>query len=64
MIETAVDEKILKPAPTRKIIHEYGEPLEAEVRVYALEEIVAEKLRAILQHVQRLEERGWSRSRA
>ncbi len=64
MIETAVDEKILKPAPKRKIIHEYGEPLEAEVRAYALEEIVAEKLRAILQHVKKLEERGWSRSRA
>ncbi|MFQ5792713.1 MAG: nucleotidyl transferase AbiEii/AbiGii toxin family protein, partial [Acidobacteriota bacterium] len=64
MIETAVDEKILKPAPTRKIIHEYGEPLKAEVLVYALEEIVAEKLRAILQHVGNLEERGWSRSRA
>ena len=64
MIETAVDEKILKPAPSRKVIHEYGEPLEAGVRVYALEEIVAEKLRAILQHVEKLEERGWSRSRA
>jgi predicted nucleotidyltransferase component of viral defense system len=64
MIETAVDEKILKPAPKRKLIHEYGEPIEAEVRVYALEEIVAEKLRAILQHVEKLEERGWSRSRA
>jgi predicted nucleotidyltransferase component of viral defense system len=64
MIETAVDEKVLKPSPRRKLIHEYGEPLEAEVRVYALEEIVAEKLRAILQHVGKLEERGWSRSRA
>lgn len=64
MIETAVDEKILKPASKRRIIHEYGEPLEAEVWVYALEEIVAEKLRAILQHAEKLEERGWSRSRA
>jgi predicted nucleotidyltransferase component of viral defense system len=64
MIETAVDEKIVMPAPKRKILHEYGEPLEAEIRVYALEEIVAEKLRAILQHVEELEERGWSRSRA
>jgi predicted nucleotidyltransferase component of viral defense system len=64
MIETAVDEKILKPALYRKVIHEYGEPIEAEVRVYALEEIVAEKLRATLQHVEKLEERGWSRSRA
>jgi len=64
MIETAVDEKILKPAAKRKILHEYGEPFEAEVLVYALEEIVAEKLRAILQHIEKLEERGWSRSRA
>lgn len=64
MIETAVDEKILKPSEKRKVIHEYGEPLEVEVRVYALEEIAAEKLRAILQHLEKLEERGWSRSRA
>lgn len=64
MIETALDEKVLKPAPRRKLIHEYGEPIEAEVSVYALEEIVAEKLRAILQYVGKFEERGWSRSRA
>ena len=64
MVETAVDEKILKPVQKRFIIHEYGEPLEAEVQVYALEEIVAEKLRAILQHAEKLHERGWSRSRA
>jgi predicted nucleotidyltransferase component of viral defense system len=64
MIETALDEKILKPVGTRKVIHEYDEPLDASVRAYALEEIVAEKLRAILQHVEKLEERGWGRSRA
>lgn len=64
MIETAMDEQLLKPPSNRKVIHEYGEPLEAKVQVYALEEIVAEKLRAILQHLQRFEERGWSRSRA
>ncbi|MBL7204751.1 MAG: nucleotidyl transferase AbiEii/AbiGii toxin family protein [Desulfobacteraceae bacterium] len=64
MIETAVDEKILKPVQKRTIIHEYGEPLEAQVHVYALEEIIAEKLRAILQHAEKLYERGWSRSRA
>ena len=64
MIETAVDEKVLKPVQNRKVIHEYGEPLEAEVCVYSLEETVAEKLRAILQHVERLEQRGWGRSRA
>jgi len=64
MIETAVDEKLLKPAEIRKVIHEYGEPLDAAVPVYSLEEIVAEKLRAILQHLEKLQERGWSRSRA
>jgi predicted nucleotidyltransferase component of viral defense system len=64
MIETTVDERVIRPAPKRMIIHEYGEPLEAVVRVYALEEIMAEKLRAILQHAEELEERGWSRSRA
>lgn len=64
LVEIAVDEPILKPAPTRAIIHEYGEPLQASISVYALEEIVAEKLRAILQHVEILQTRGWSRSRA
>jgi predicted nucleotidyltransferase component of viral defense system len=64
MIETAVDERVLKPALKRSILHEYGEPLGAQVQVYALEEIVAEKLRSILQHIESLEERGWSRSRA
>jgi predicted nucleotidyltransferase component of viral defense system len=64
IIETALDEKLFKPAKTRTVIHEYGEPLQVQVSVYALEEIVAEKLRAILQHIEKLEERGWSRSRA
>jgi len=64
MVETTMDEKILKPVQKRSIIHDYGEPLAARVRVYALEEIVAEKLRAILQHIEMLQERGWTRSRA
>lgn len=64
MIETAVDEKVLLRPQIRRVIHEYGEPLDAELQAYALEEVVAEKLRAILQHVEKLEERGWSRSRA
>ena len=64
MIETSLDEPVLKPAPARRVIHDYGEPLDAHVPTYALEEIVAEKLRAILQHQEKLEARGWSRSRA
>ena len=64
IIETAVDEKVLKPAELKKVIHEYGEPFDTVVATYSLEEIVAEKLRAILQHMERLESRGWGRSRA
>ena len=44
--------------------HEYGEPLKVEVPTYSLEEVVAEKLRAILQQLDQLENRGWVRTRA
>jgi len=54
----------MKAHGRRKVIHDYGEPVEADVQVYALEEVIAEKLRAILQHRRMLEERLWSRSRA
>ncbi len=64
MVEVTMDEPVMRPMTRRPILHEYGEPLQADVQVYALEEIVAEKLRAILQHARRLEERGWGRSRA
>ena len=64
MVEIAVDEPLLKPPLRRSVLHDYGEPLAAQVPVYSLEEIVAEKLRAILQHVRALERRGWVRSRA
>lgn len=64
MVEISMDEPVLKPAQDRKLIHEYGEPIDATVKVYALEEVIAEKLRAILQHIKILEKRGWSRSRA
>ena len=64
MIEVTVDERVLLPAERRQVIHDYGEPLDAEVKVYSLEEIVAEKLRALLQQAELFERRGWSRSRA
>jgi len=63
-VEITFDEPILKPLQRRSILHDHEEPLSATVQTYALEEIIAEKLRAILQHIERLEERGWSRSRA
>lgn len=64
LIEISVDERILKPIQRLNVIHNYDEVLDAAVNVYSLEEIVGEKLRAILQHAEKLEERGWSRSRA
>ncbi len=64
MIEVTIDERVLLPAERRQVIHDYGEPINAEVKVYPLEEIIAEKLRALLQQAQMFEMRGWSRSRA
>ena len=64
IIETTMDEMVLKPAVRRSMHHDYGEPLDVQILVYSLEEIVAEKLRAILQHLRSLERRGWVRSRA
>ena len=64
MIEITFAETILCPIQEQFILHTYEEPLNVKIPVYALEEIIAEKLRAILQHVQKLKERGWSRSRA
>ena len=62
-VEITMDEPILWPVVQRRIMHEYGEPVRVEVLAYSLEEVVAEKLRAILQQVACLESRGWSRNR-
>ena len=64
MVEIAVDERVLKPPLLLSVLHDYGEPLKVQMPVYVLEEIVAEKLRAILQQMRALERRGWVRSRA
>lgn len=57
-------EQVLMPASMQNIIHEYGEEIPEVVSTYCLEEIIAEKLRAILQHTKKIHERGWGRSRA
>ncbi len=56
--ELVVSEPLLK-----SIIHDYGDPCEGELYVYSLEEIVAEKIRALLEFAKKLHERGWGRSR-
>ncbi len=43
------NEKILLPIEIREIIHPYSDALEANVKVYALEEIMAEKIRSLFQ---------------
>jgi uncharacterized protein len=62
-LEVTVDEPILLPTPARPVIHGYGEGLTGALRAYSLEEIVAEKLRAMLQTEARRIERGWIRPR-
>jgi len=64
MIEITMDEPVTVKPLKRRIIHGYEEDIEQEIFVYSLEEIVAEKMRALLQYLKKLEERGWSRSRA
>jgi predicted nucleotidyltransferase component of viral defense system len=63
-IEIAQDEPVLLPAPPRAVAHGYGEPFEASVRTYGLEEICAEKLRSTRQTHAVLAANGWARSRA
>ncbi|PIZ13785.1 MAG: hypothetical protein COY53_02970, partial [Elusimicrobia bacterium CG_4_10_14_0_8_um_filter_37_32] len=64
MIEITMDEQVIIKPQKKRIIHGYEEDVKQEIFVYSLEEIVAEKMRALLQHLKKLEERGWSRSRA
>jgi predicted nucleotidyltransferase component of viral defense system len=64
-LEVSHDEPILLAPQKRPLIHGYeGEELLANVCCYQLEEIVAEKLRTLLQTEQRIIERGWSRRHA
>jgi predicted nucleotidyltransferase component of viral defense system len=52
-------------APEYKpILHGYDETLDCTVACYHIEEIIAEKLRALLQTHKKLITRGWNRPRA
>lgn len=62
-VEITIDEPILLPPPTLPLIHNYEESFSIAAPVYALAEIVAEKLRALLQSRSRLQSRGWGASR-
>lgn len=62
-VEVTADEPVLLPTVVRTILHAYGEELPGKIRSYALEEIVAEKLRAVLQSEARRLARSWVRPR-
>lgn len=55
-------EVMLWPAQRRSLLASYDEPA-LPVTVYSLEEILAEKLRGLLQSQATREQRGWARSR-
>jgi len=63
-LEVTTDEPVLLPPERRPLLHGYGEVLQCSISCYALDEIVAEKLRTLLQTHQRLATRGWNRPRA
>jgi predicted nucleotidyltransferase component of viral defense system len=64
MIEIIRSEELLFTPEKRPLLHDYEENISTQILCYTLEEIVLEKLRAILQQTQKLHERSWTRSRA
>ena len=62
-VEITRDEPVLLPPKLQNLLHGFPEELTASLWCYALEEIVAEKLRALLQSRARLRARGWGASR-
>ncbi len=63
MVEVTMREMILMKPLLRPILDDYGESFGESIYVYPLEEIIAEKIRAILQFAKKVHERGWGRSR-
>lgn len=62
--EVTVDEGVLLPTVARPILHGYGEELPGTIRAYSLEEVLAEKLRALLQNEERRSTQRWVRPRS
>ena len=62
--EVTHDEPVLLPPVRRQILPGSGLAPAGSLRAYPLDEVVAEKLRALLQTDEKLAGRGWSRPRA
>jgi len=63
-VEITHDELVVLAPRKRTLIHGYDEELSPLISCYQLEEIVAEKLRALLQTRQSILARGWGRQHA
>ena len=63
-LEITHDEPVILSPVYKSILHDYSEQIDGDVACYHIEEIVAEKLRALLQTHQKLVTRGWNRPRA
>ena len=63
-VEITHDELVVLTPRKRALIHGFEEDLRPQVSCYQLEEIVAEKLRALLQTHQNIVARGWGRQHA
>src|SRR5579872_4156913 len=63
-VEITHDEPVILTPEYKSILHGYEEKIDCMVACYHIEEIVAEKLRALLQTHKKLIARGWNRPRA
>lgn len=63
-LEITHDEPVILSPEYKPVLHDYDEHIDCEVACYHIEEILAEKLRTLLQTHQKLVTRGWNRPRA
>lgn len=64
-LEITHDEQVILPPEYKPILHHYEEDLiDCMVECYSIDEIISEKLRALLQTHKKLVTRGWNRPRA
>lgn len=63
-VEITHDEPVILSPESKPILHGYGEQIDCTITCYHIEEIIAEKLRALLQTHKKLAARGWNRPRA
>lgn len=64
MVEVTKTETLVTTPILHTLCNTYDKNMTYQIHSYSVEEIVAEKLRAILENTKKLHERGWSRSRA